>query len=206
VRVLVVGNPCNTNCLIAMHNAPDVPRSRFHAMMRLDQNRSVFQLAKKAGVPNGAVTNAVVWGNHSANQVPDYLNARISGKPATAVINDLKWLQGDFMSIVGKRGAAIIEARGKSSAASAAAAAIDAVKALITPTAPGTAFSTAIYSDGNPYGVPAGLIFGFPCRSKGDGNAEIVPGFASDDFLKAKLKKSIDELTEERAVIQNLLG
>jgi len=206
VRVLVVGNPCNTNCLIAMHNAPDVPRNRFHAMMRLDQNRSVFQLAKKAGVGNGDVTNAVVWGNHSANQVPDYLNARIGGKPATSVITDTKWLQGDFMSIVGKRGAAIIEARGKSSAASAAAAAIDAVKALRTPTKAGDAFSTAIYSDGNPYGVPAGLIFGFPCRSQGDSNCEIVPGFASDDFLKAKLKKSIDELTEERAIIQNLLS
>jgi malate dehydrogenase len=173
--------------------------------MRLDQNRAASQLAKKAGVGVGEVSNMIVWGNHSANQVPDYCNARIGGRPATAAIADTAWLQGDFLSIVGKRGAAVIEARGKSSAASAASSAIDAVKALVTPTPAGTAFSSAVCTDGNPYGLPEGLIFGLPCRSQGDGNYEVVPGYQLDEFLKGKLKKTTDELLEERTVISGLL-
>ena len=206
VRVLVVGNPCNTNCLIAMHNAPDVPRDRFHAMTRLDQNRAVNQLAKKAGVPLTEVSNMVIWGNHSANQVPDYYNAKIGGKSAVEAIGDLNYLQNEFIPTVGKRGAAIIQARGKSSAASAANAAIDAVKSLVTPTPAGEVFSSAVCSDGNSYGIPEGLIYSFPCRSTGNGDYEIVDGFELDDHLKALLDKSTNELVEERAVIQDLLG
>ncbi len=205
VRVVTVGNPCNTNCLIAMHNAPDVPRERFAAMTRLDQNRAVAQLAKKAGSQVTEISRMAIWGNHSANQVPDYLNARIGGKPAVDVIDDLAWLQGDFISTVGKRGAAIIEARGKSSAASAASAAIDSVRSLVNPTPKGDVFSLAVISDGNPYGIPDGLIYSFPCRSTGDGNWSIVDGFACDDCLKQKIQKSTDELLEERAVIKDLL-
>lgn len=206
VRVLVVGNPCNTNCLIAMHNAPDVPRDRFHAMTRLDQNRAATQLAKRAKAPVSDVSNMVIWGNHSANQVPDYLNARIGNQPVTQVIDDIEWLRNGFMTTVGKRGAAIIEARGKSSAASAANAAIDGVKSLVTPTPQGEVFSSAVLSDGNPYGVADGLIFSFPCRSTGNGDYEIVDGFELDDFLKQKIKVSENELLEEREVIKDLLG
>jgi malate dehydrogenase len=206
IRVLTVGNPCNTNCLIAMHNAPDVPRDRFHAMTRLDQNRAVNQLARKAETDVAAVKNVTIWGNHSATQVPDYYNATINGKPAAAVIDDCEWLQGDFCNIVAKRGAAIIKARGKSSAASAANAAVDAVRALVTPTAAGETFSSAVVSDGNPYGIPEGLIYSFPCRSAGDGTYEIVGGCETDDFLKGKLAATTAELVEEREVIQDLLG
>lgn len=206
VRVLVVGNPCNTNCLIAMHNAPDVPRTRFHAMTRLDQNRAASTLAKKAGVTVNDVTNLTIWGNHSATQVPDFVNAKINGKPVTTVIPDLAWLQNDFVSTVGKRGAAIIEARGKSSAASAASSATDAVRALVTPTPAGTVFSSAVCSDGNPYGIPDGLIFSFPCRSTGKGDYQIVPGFTHDEFLKGKIAKTLAELQEEKAFIKDLLG
>jgi malate dehydrogenase len=204
VRVLVVGNPCNTNCLITMGNAPDVPRNRFHAMTRLDQNRAENQLAKKAGVPVSAVDNMIIWGNHSASQVPDYHNVRINGAPATDVL-DLDWLQGEFSSTVAKRGAAIIAARGKSSAASAASAALDAVRSLVTPTPEGQVFSSAVCSDGNPYGIPDGLIFSFPCRSAGDGTYEIVPGLAFDDELTARIATTRDELVSEREVVKDLL-
>lgn len=204
VRVLVVGNPCNTNCLITMHNAPDVPRDRFHAMTRLDQNRASAQLASKANVSVGAVNRMILWGNHSANQVPDYFNAMIDGKPAAEAI-PLDYLQGEFVTTVAKRGAAIIEARGKSSAASAASATIDAVKSLITPTPAGEVFSSAVLSDENPYEIPAGLIFSFPCRSTGRGDYEIVPGFAWDDFLRDKIAVSRDELLTERQIVQDLL-
>ena len=204
VRVLVVGNPCNTNCLIAMHNAPDVPRDRFHAMTRLDQNRAAAQLAQKSGNTVGAVSDMFIWGNHSANQVPDYHNAKINGQPATEVIGDLDWLQGDFSTTVKKRGAAIIAARGKSSAASAASAAIDAVRAIHTPG--DTVYSSAVISDGNPYGIPDGLIFSFPVRTTTSGNWEFVDGYEMDDFLAEGLKKTTDELVGEREVISNLLG
>ena len=206
VRVVVVGNPCNTNCLIAMHNAPDVPRDRFHAMTRLDENRAKSQLAQKAGVAVTEVKNMVIWGNHSATQVPDYKNATISGKPAADVIGDLAYLQSEFTSTVAKRGAAIIAARGKSSAASAANGLIDHVKSLLTPTAEGEVFSSCVCSDGNPYGIPEGLIFSFPCRSNGDGTYEIVPGFELDAHLTDGVAKTVAELEGEREVIKGLLG
>jgi len=204
VHILTVGNPCNTNCLIAMHNAPDVPGNRFHAMTRLDENRAVNQLAKKAGVDVTDVNNLIIWGNHSANQVPDYNNATIKGSPAVEVINDIEYLQGDFIETVAKRGAAIISARGKSSAASAASAAIDAVKSLRSSS--DNVFSSAVISDGNPYGIEEGLIYSFPCRSKGDGGFEIVTGFEWDDFLSDKIKKTTNELIEEREVVKDLLS
>ncbi|MCJ8330800.1 MAG: malate dehydrogenase [Lentisphaeria bacterium] len=205
VRVLVVGNPCNTNSLICMHNAPDVPKERFLAMTRLDQNRAMTQLAKKTGKTVNDVKNMTIWGNHSTTQVPDYQNVSIAGQPATDLC-DLDWLQNDFRTTVGKRGAAIIEARGKSSAASAASAAIDAVKSMVTPTPAGESFSMAVNSDGNPYGIPEGLIYSFPCRSTGNGDWEIVEGFEHDDFLKEKLDASAQELVDERDVIKDLLG
>jgi malate dehydrogenase len=196
--ILVVGNPCNTNCLITMTNAPKIPRKNFHAMMRLDQNRAVTQLALKANVDTTAVTNLTVWGNHSATQVPDFVNAKISGKPIEQAITDKNWLEGEFLSTVQKRGATIIAARGKSSAASAASAAIDTIKALTTPTPKGEWFSTAVCSDGNSYGIQENLIFGFPCRSKGNGDYEIVKDIPWNDFLKAKIKVTEKELIEER--------
>ena len=206
VRVVVVGNPCNTNCLITMHNATDIPRDRFTAMTRLDQNRAVTQLAQKSGTTVNDVKNMVIWGNHSATQVPDYKNATINGKSAADVIGDLDYLQNEFTSTVAKRGAAIIAARGKSSAASAASGAIDHVRSLVNPTPEGEVFSMCVCSDGNPYGVEEGLIFSFPCRSNGDGNWEIVPGFELDEFLAENLKKTEAELINEREVISNLLG
>ena len=168
VRILVVGNPCNTNCLIARSNAPEVPADRWFAMTRLDENRAKAQLAAKAGAPVADVTNVAIWGNHSATQFPDFANARIGGKPAPEVIGDPDWLWGDFITTVQKRGAAIIEARGSSSAASAATAAIDTVVSLRTATAPGDCFSVAVASTGQ-YGAPEGLQFGFPVARRRQG-------------------------------------
>ena len=206
VRIMTVGNPCNTNCLIAMHNAPEIPKARFHAMTRLDQNRAVSQLAKKSEGAVANVKNMVIWGNHSANQVPDYCNVTIDGRPAKDVISDLDYLRGDFITTVAKRGAAIINARGKSSAASAASAVVDAIRSLITPTPQGETFSSAVISDGNPYGIPEGLIFSFPCRSQGDGNYEIIGGFVWDDFLQGKIDTTVEELIGEREVVADLLS
>ncbi len=166
VRVLVVGNPCNTNCLIAMNNAPKIPRDRFHAMTRLDENRAKSQLARKAGVDITAVTNVAIWGNHSATQYPDFYNSRISGRPAAEVITDEAWLKGEFISSVQQRGAAIIKARGASSAASAANAVVDTVRSVVEPTAAGDWHSVAVCSDGS-YGIDKGLICSFPIRSNG---------------------------------------
>lgn len=205
VKVFVVGNPCNTNCLIAMTNAPRIPRTNFHAMTRLDQNRASMFLAKKAQTDVSQVTNLTIWGNHSSTQVPDFYNAKISGKPVTDVIKDIKWLEEEFISLVQKRGAAVIAARGKSSAASAANAAIDAVKSLVTPTPPGQWFSSGICSDGNPYGINENLIFSFPLRSKGDGEYEIVKNVPWNDFLTKKIKLSEKELIEERDLINSML-
>lgn len=205
VKVLLVGNPANTNCLIAMHHAPRIPRKNFHSMMRLDQNRAIYQLAKKANVDITAVTSVAVWGNHSATQVPDYYHARIKGAPVVDCIKDASWLQGEFMSNVQKRGAAIIAARGKSSAASAASAAIDAIKALLTPTPQGEWFSSGVCSDGNSYGIQDQLIFSFPCRSKGDGDYEIVKDLDWPDLLREKIRLSEKELLEERAFVQDIL-
>src|SRR6266516_5870589 len=166
VRVLVVGNPCNTNCLIAMNNAPDVPRNRWHAMTRLDENRAKSQLATNAGLAISAVTNVAIWGNHSATQYPDFFNAKINGQPATDIIKDLSWLQGDFITTVQQRGAAIIKARGASSAASAANAIVDSVRSIIEPTPAGDWHSVCLCSDGS-YGIEKGLICSFPVRSDG---------------------------------------
>ncbi len=200
--ILVVGNPCNTNCLIAETHAK---RRGFFAMTRLDQNRAVSMLAHKAKVPVTAVTHMAVWGNHSSTQVPDFLNARIFGKPALDTIKDRKWLEEDFISQVQKRGATVIAARGKSSAGSAAHAALEAMKSLYEPTPPGEWFSMSLLSDGNPYGIQEGLIFSFPCRSHGNGKIEIVKNVPWDDFLKKKIALTEKELIEEREMVKNLL-
>lgn len=202
VKVMVVGNPCNTNCLIAMNHAPRIPRENFHAMTRLDQNRGMSQLAQKADVDVSSVTNMTIWGNHSATQVPDFVNAHVDGKPVTDVISDRSWLEGEFISTVQKRGAAIIKARGKSSAASAANAVIDGIKSLVTPTSPGEWFSSAVCSDGNTYGIQENLIFSFPCRSNGDGSYEIVKDIPWDDFLREKIALTEKELLEERDFVK----
>lgn len=205
VRVLVVGNPCNTNCLIAFNNGKSVPAERWHAMTRLDHNRAVAALAKKAGVGNAAVTCMTIWGNHSNTQYPDFTNAKVNGKPAQETVTDRAWLEGTFIPQVQKRGAAVIEARGKSSAMSAANAALDHVKSLLTPTPAGDWVSMAVVSKGE-YGVPAGLVFGYPCRTDGKGNYTVVEGLELDAFGKAKFQKTLDELVEEREMVKGLLG
>jgi len=202
IRVLVVGNPCNTNCLIAQRNAPDVPAERFFAMTRLDQNRAKAQLAAKAGVPVADVKHVTIWGNHSATQYPDARNATIGGKPAYDVISDHAWLDDAYISTVQKRGAAIIEARGLSSAASAANAAIDSINSVWHPTPAGDIASLAVISKGE-YGAPEGLIFGFPVISDGT-SWRVEEGVALDDFAKAKIKITTDELISERDEITGL--
>lgn len=204
VRVLVIGNPCNTNCLIAMNNAPNVPNDRWYAMTMLDQNRAVSQLAQKSGQPVSAVSNMTIWGNHSATQYPDFYNAKIGGKPATEVITDEAWLQGDFISTVQKRGAAVIAARGSSSAASAANGIIDNVKAIANPTAAGASFSAAVCSDGS-YGVDEGLISSFPLTSDGK-SWSIVQGLSHNEFAQAKIDATVAELKEERDTVKDLLN
>ncbi len=204
IRVLVVGNPCNTNCLIAMNNADGVPKERFFAMTRLDENRAKSQLANKAGVHQSTVTNLCIWGNHSATQYPDFTNAKIGGKPATEVISDHVWLKGEFISTVQQRGAAIIKARGASSAASAANAALDTVKSLITPTPAGDWHSVAICSDGS-YGIEKGLIASMPIRTTETGTWEVVQGVPVDAFSQEKIDLTIKELQEERDAVKHLL-
>jgi len=204
VRVVVVGNPCNTNCLIAMKNAPGVPSDRFYAMTMLDQNRAASQLAQKAGVPVGAVSNVGIWGNHSATQYPDFYHAKINGRPAAEVITDHAWLQGDFISTVQKRGAAVIAARGASSAASAANALLDTVKGIVRPTPAGSCFSAAVCSDGS-YGIEAGLITGFPLVSDGS-RVSIVQGQTHNQFAQSKIDITVNELREERECVKDLLG
>jgi malate dehydrogenase len=203
VRVLVVGNPCNTNCLIAMSHAPDVPRDRWYAMTRLDQNRAVSQLAQKAGRPVAAVKNLAIWGNHSATQYPDFYNATIDGRPAPQVIQDEAWLKTAFIETVQQRGAAVIKARGASSAASAASAALASLQSMIRPTPPGESFSNAVASDGS-YGVDEGLICGFPLSSDGT-TWRIVPGFQHNDFARQKLEATLAELRQERDTVRDLL-
>tara|TARA_B100001971_G_scaffold109794_1_gene100794 strand:- start:180 stop:1163 length:984 start_codon:yes stop_codon:yes gene_type:complete len=205
VRVLVVGNPCNTNCLIAMHNAPKIPRERWFAMTALDENRAKIQLAQKAGVAVSDVTNLTIWGNHSATQYPDFTNTKILGKPAQAVIDDDEWLQGDFIKTVQQRGSAIIKARGASSAASAANAALDTIMRITTPTAEGDWFSAAIPSDGS-YGIPEGLIFSYPLRSSGNGVPEVVQGIELDEFSQEKIQATRSELEMEREAVKEMLG
>jgi malate dehydrogenase len=203
VRILVVGNPANTNCLIARENAPDIPSDRWFAMTRLDANRAKTQLAQKAGVPVDQVTNVAIWGNHSATQYPDAYNARIGGKPAYDVIGDEAWLQGPFLEAVQKRGAAVIEARGLSSAASAANAAIDSVNSVWNKTAPGDCVSLAVCSRGE-YGVPEGLQPGLPIAADGQGGWSVVEGFDLNDFATAKIAATTDEMISERDEVRSL--
>jgi malate dehydrogenase len=203
IRVLVVGNPCNTNCLIARSNAPEVPADRWFAMTRLDENRAKAQLAHKAGAPVATVSNLAIWGNHSATQFPDFANARIGGRPVPEVITDDEWLRGDFISTVQKRGAAIIEARGSSSAASAAAAAIDTVASLRSKTAEGDCISVAVASSGQ-YGAPEGLQFGFPVLADGQGGWSVAEGFAHDEFAQERIALTTEELLAERHDVQEL--
>lgn len=204
VRVLVVGNPCNTNALIAMNNADGVPNDRFFAMTRLDENRAKSQLAKKASVHQSKVTNLCIWGNHSATQYPDFTNAKIQGRPVTDVISHIEWLKGDFISTVQQRGAAIIKARGASSAASAANAAIDTVVSLITPTPAGDWHSVAVCSDGS-YGIEKGLMASMPIRTIENGKWEVVQGLPVDAFSQGKIDATINELKEERDAVKDLL-
>ena len=204
VRVLVVGNPCNTNCLIARHNAPGIPDERWFAMTRLDQNRARAQLARKAGVAVSRVRNVAIWGNHSATQYPDFYNATISGRPAPDVIGDLDWLRGEFLTTVQQRGAAVIAARGASSAASAARAVVDSVTSVATPTPSGDNAALAVVSRGE-YGTPEGLQFGFPVVSDGS-SWKVAEGFFLDDFAKAKLQVTTEELLAEREAVQHLLA
>jgi malate dehydrogenase len=203
VRVLVVGNPCNTNCLIARSHASDVPADRWFAMTRLDQNRAETQLAKKAATGVAGVKNLAIWGNHSSTQFPDFSNATIDGKPVTTVISDQEWLRGAFLTTVQKRGAAVIEARGASSAASAANAAIDTVVSLTTPTAADDCVSVGVTSNGE-YGVPEGLTFGFPVHADGAGSWKVKEGFELDDFANEKLRVTTEELMSERDEVRTL--
>jgi malate dehydrogenase len=203
VRILVVGNPCNTNCLIAMNNAKDVPKDRWHAMTRLDENRAKSQLAKKGGVDITAVSNVAVWGNHSATQYPDFYNAKINGKPTTEVITDKAWLEGEFITSVQQRGAAIIKARGLSSAASAANAVVDSVRSIVDPTKSGDWHSVCVCSDGS-YGIEKDLICSFPIRSDGK-KLEIVQGVPVNDFSRARINATVNELKEEKSLVADLL-
>ena len=204
VRVAVVGNPANTNALIAMNNAGDVPAERFSALTRLDQNRAYAQLAQKANVRVTDVSNVAIWGNHSATQYPDFENAKINGRPAMQVITDHDWLRGPFIETVQKRGAAIIAARGLSSAMSAANAALDHVRSFVNKTPDGDWFSAVVRSDGS-YGIDEGLMFSFPLVSDGQGGWSIVQGLSLSDFAKGKIAVTQDELREEKAVIADLL-
>jgi malate dehydrogenase len=202
VRVFVVGNPCNTNCLIAMHNAPDVPQDRFYAMTSLDELRARTQLAKKAGVDVTAVTQMTIWGNHSSTQYPDFYNAKINGQSAATVIGDEAWLQNDFIQTVQQRGSAVIQARGVSSAASAANAAIYGIHNLTHDTVAGESFSMCRASQGE-YGVDEGLIFSVPCRTE-QGRLQVVTGIEHNEFGQQKLAATLAELRQEKQIVTEL--
>jgi malate dehydrogenase len=203
VRVLVIGNPCNTNCLIAMNNAKSIPGDRWFAMTRLDENRARAQLAQKAGVEINDVTKMTIWGNHSATQYPDFYNAQISGRSAADVIGDEAWLKETFIPAVQQRGAAIIKARGSSSAGSAANAIVDTVRSLTTDTPEGDWHSVAVCSDGS-YGVEKGLICSFPVRARG-GKWEIVQNVQINEFSRVKIDASVAELREEKSLVGELI-
>ena len=202
VRVLVVGNPCNTNCLIAMHNAPHIPRNRFYAMTRLDQNRALVQLAQKASVTAAQVSNMIIWGNHSSTQYPDFYHAMIDGNLLTECITDMHWLQEVFIPLVQQRGAAVIKARGSSSAASAASAIIDTLSSIIDRSAGGQIYSLAVCSEGQ-YQVDPGLIFSFPCKTV-DGNITVLEDINHNTFAQRKLQETQDELRHERDHVKAL--
>jgi malate dehydrogenase len=205
VRILVVGNPCNTNCLVGYNNGKAIPAERWTAMTRLDHNRARTALARKAGVANEDVTQVTIWGNHSNTQYPDFTNAKIKGRPATEVITDRGWLENTFVPMIQQRGAAVIKARGQSSAMSAANGALDHVKSLLTPTPAGDWFSAAVVSKGE-YGVPPGMVFSYPCRSDGKGNVTVVEGVKLDAFGQQKFQATLQELQEEKAAVQELMG
>ncbi|HLS45386.1 MAG TPA: malate dehydrogenase [Ornithinicoccus sp.] len=202
IRITVTGNPANTNALIAMSNAPDIPAERFSALTRLDHNRALAQVSAKAGVPVSEISHMTIWGNHSATQYPDLFHAKISGRPAAEVINDQSWLEDTFIPTVAKRGAAIIEARGSSSAASAASATIDHTRDWLSGSPEGDWLSMAVRSDGS-YGVPEGLISSFPVTTSG-GTWEIVQGLEIDDFSRGRIDASVAELDEERQAVSDL--
>ena len=202
VKVLVVGNPANTNCLIAQSNAPDIPRERFTAMMRLDHNRAIAQVSKKTGAQISEVTNMTIWGNHSATQYPDVFHAEVKGGSAAEAIGDQKWIEDDFIPTVQKRGAAIIEARGASSAASAANAAIDHVHDWVLGTPEGDWVSMAIPTDGS-YGIEEGIFSGHPCTCSG-GEYKVVQGLELDDFSRSRIDATVKELGEERDAVKQL--
>ncbi len=202
VKVLVVGNPANTNCLIALSHAPDVPRERFTAMTRLDHNRAIAQLANKLGVAVSEVTNMTVWGNHSTTQYPDLVHAKVGGRSAWDAVDDKGWIADEFIPRVAKRGAEIIEARGSSSAASAANAAIDHVHDWVLGTREGDWVSMSVPSDGS-YGVEEGLVSGFPCTCTG-GEWKLVQGLEIDDFSRPRIDASVNELREERDAVKQL--
>lgn len=202
VRIFVVGNPCNTNCLIAMHHARDIPNDRFYAMTTLDELRSRMQLAIKAGVDVTAVSQMTIWGNHSATQFPDFYHAKINGQPAVHVIGDETWLQDSFVPMIQQRGAAVIKARGASSAASAANAVITGVHHLIHDTPRDESFSMCIKSNGE-YGVDEGLIFSYPCRME-NGVLRVVQEIQMNDYTKSRFQATLDELRHERNIVQSL--
>ncbi|MFA5258231.1 MAG: malate dehydrogenase [Opitutales bacterium] len=204
VRILVVGNPCNTNCLIAMNNAPSIPKDRWFAMTRLDENRAASMLAKKVGTDVTEVSNVAIWGNHSPSMYTDFYNATIGGKCVVETVGDEAWLQGEFQSLVGKRGAAVIAARGASSAASAANAALETVKSLVTETPAGKWHSVCVCSDGS-YGVPEGIICSFPVTSDGKGGHKIVQGLPLNDFAKGAIAKTVAELLSEKETVKDML-
>ncbi len=206
VRILTVANPCNTNCLIARSHAPGIPSERWYAMTRLDQNRATAQLAKKAGVGVGEVKRVTIWGNHSDTQYPDYKNALIGGKPVLQAITDAAWLSDTLIPLVAKRGAAVIQARGASSAASAANAVIDSLRAATTPTAEGDCFSAGVLADSNPYGIPAGLIYSYPLTTADGRGWKILSGLAIDAGARQRLDASAAELKGERDAVRDLLG
>jgi malate dehydrogenase len=204
VRILVVGNPCNTNCLVARSNGRSIPAERWTAMTRLDHNRARTALAKKAGVSNSDVTQMTIWGNHSNTQFPDFSNAKISGKPAEQIITDRKWLEETFVSTIQTRGAAVIKARGMSSAMSAANGAIDHVKSMIRGTPANDWVSMAVVSQGE-YGVPKDMVFGYPCTTDGKGNYKVVDGLKFDAFGQAKFQTTLQELLEEKDAVKDLI-
>ena len=204
VRILVVGNPCNTNCLVARSNGRSIPAERWTAMTRLDHNRARTALAKKAGVSNSDVTQMTIWGNHSNTQFPDFSNAKINGKPAEQIITDRKWLEETFVSTIQTRGAAVIKARGMSSAMSAANGAIDHVKSMIIGTPANDWVSMAVVSQGE-YGVPKDMVFGYPCTTDGKGNYKVVDGLKFDAFGQAKFQTTLQELLEEKDAVKDLI-
>ena len=203
VRVVVVGNPCNTNCLIAMSHAPDVPKEQFFAMTMLDQNRARTMIAKKAGVLLTQVKNLVVWGNHSSTQYPDFYNAKIDGKPVTDFIKDHAWLENDFVDAIQKRGAAVIKARGASSAGSAANGIVTTVQNLVRETSKDDAFSVCTYSTGEFYGIEKGIFFSFPSQIV-NGKLQVVPGFQHNAYAQAKIRLTEEELKKERDAVREL--